>query len=181
MTDEHATSTATAAALHGLSATEAAVLMAAEGPNELPRGRDRGWLAQILDVVRQPMILLLLGAASVHLILAEPLDTVLLLGSVLLVIAISVGQEHRTESALDALRDLSSPRALVVRRNPVLPWILGGAALLLVAVLGVPGLRGALGFGPLDVRVALVAGAAASAGILWFEGWKGVSRRRAGS
>ena len=101
--------------VRGLSTAEAAARLAAEGPNELPVGRDRGWGAQVLDVVRQPMILLLLGAASVHLILAEPLDTVLLLGSVLLVIAISVGQEHRTEAALDALRDLSSPRALVVR------------------------------------------------------------------
>ena len=113
MTD--GTSASTAAAIQGLSSAEAAARLAGDGPNELPSGRDRGWLAQILDVVRQPMILLLLGAASVHLILAEPLDTVLLLGSVLLVVAISVGQEHRTESALDALRDLSSPRALVVR------------------------------------------------------------------
>ena len=61
------------------------------------------------------MILLLLGAGLVHLLLAEPLDAVLLLASVLLVIAISVGQEHRTEAALAALRDLSSPRALVIR------------------------------------------------------------------
>ena len=74
---------------------------------------------------------------------------------------------------------LSLVRTLLERRNPVLPWILGGAVLLLIAVLGVPGLRGALGFGPLGVDVALVAGAAASAGILWFEGWKAVSRRRA--
>jgi len=100
---------------HGLTASAAAARLAADGPNELPTGRDRGLVAQTLDVVRQPMILLLLGAASVHLLLAEPLDTVLLLGSVLLVVAISVGQEHRTEAALDALRDLSSPRALVVR------------------------------------------------------------------
>lgn len=99
----------------GLTAAEAAARLDAEGPNELPTGRGRGWLAQILGVVREPMILLLLGAASVHVLLAEPLDALLLLGSVLLVIAISVGQEHRTETALAALRDLSSPRALVVR------------------------------------------------------------------
>jgi len=99
----------------GLTATEAAARLAAEGPNELPPGRDRGWLAQIAGVLREPMILLLLGAGLVHLLLAEPLDAGLLLGSVLLVIAISVGQEHRTEAALSALRDLSSPRALVVR------------------------------------------------------------------
>ena len=104
-----------AIAATGLTAGEAAARLAAEGPNELPSARDRGWLAQIAGVLREPMILLLLGAGLVHLLLAEPLDAGLLLGSVLLVIAISVGQEHRTEAALSALRDLSSPRALVVR------------------------------------------------------------------
>ena len=106
---------AVAPSISGLSTAEAAARLTAEGPNELPAGRDRGWIAQTLDVIRQPMILLLLGAASVHLLLGEPLETALLLGSVLLVIGISVGQEHRTEAALTALRDLSSPRALVVR------------------------------------------------------------------
>ncbi len=99
----------------GLSSAEAAARLAAEGPNELPSGRGRGWLAQIAGVLREPMILLLLGASLIHLVLAEPLDAALLLGSVLLVISIGVGQEHRTETALAALRDLSSPRALVVR------------------------------------------------------------------
>ena len=99
----------------GLTAAEAAARLAAEGPNELASGRDRGWLAQIVGVLREPMILLLLGASLIHLVLAEPLDAGLLVASVLIVIAIGVGQEHRTENALAALRDLSSPRALVVR------------------------------------------------------------------
>ncbi len=101
--------------VRGLSAAEARARLASEGPNELPAARDRGWLAQIAGVLREPMILLLLGASLVHLVLAEPLDAVLLMASVLLVIAIGVGQEHRTDAALRALRDLSSPRALVVR------------------------------------------------------------------
>ena len=47
----------------------------------------------------------------------------MLLGSVLIVMAITVVQERRTERALEALRDLSSPRALVVRggRRHALP------------------------------------------------------------
>ncbi len=102
-------------ATFGLAGHEAVARLAAEGANELPPARGRGWFGQIAGVLREPMILLLLGAGLVHVLLAEPLDALLLLGSVLLVIAISVGQEHRTETALAALRDLSSPRALVVR------------------------------------------------------------------
>ena len=52
---------------------------------------------------------------TVNFLLAEPLDGVILMSFVVVVIAISIYQEHKTENALAALRDLSSPRALVVR------------------------------------------------------------------
>lgn len=65
--------------------------------------------------MREPMLVLLLAAGTVNFLLAEPLDGATLMGFVLVVIGISIVQEHRTESALSALRDLSSPRALVIR------------------------------------------------------------------
>jgi Ca2+-transporting ATPase len=61
------------------------------------------------------MILLLLGAAAVSFLLADPLEASVLLGSVLIVALISLYQQRKTESALAALRQLSSPRAMVVR------------------------------------------------------------------
>ncbi|MGK2855251.1 MAG: cation-translocating P-type ATPase [Microbacteriaceae bacterium] len=61
------------------------------------------------------MLLLLLVAGSINFLLAELVDGLILMSFVLVVIAISVIQEHRTENALAALRDLSSPRALVIR------------------------------------------------------------------
>lgn len=61
------------------------------------------------------MLLLLLGAGAVNFLLAEPLDGAMLMAFVLVVLAISIYQEHKTENALAALRDLSSPRALVIR------------------------------------------------------------------
>ena len=73
---------------------------------------------------------------------------------------------------------LSLGRTLIERRNPVLPWILVGAVGLLVAVLGVPTLRDALGFGPIPMSAALASGAAAASGIAWFEVWKAVMRSR---
>ena len=105
----------TGTALSGLTAQEAARRLAADGPNELATQMRRNLLQEAWDVVRQPMLLLLLGAGLVSFLVAEPLDGIMLMGFVVVVITISIYQEHRTERALAALRDLSSPRALVVR------------------------------------------------------------------
>jgi len=99
----------------GLSEAEVQQRLAAEGPNELPSSKPRGLPAIALEVIRQPMFLLLMAASSLYFGMGELGDAVMLLGSVLIVMAITVVQERRTERALDALRDLSSPRALVVR------------------------------------------------------------------
>ena len=103
------------AAPAGLTASEAAARLTADGPNELPTARPRSTLRQFADVSREPMLLLLLAAGTLNFLLAEPLDGMILMASVVVVIAISTYQEHKTENALAALRDLSSPRALVVR------------------------------------------------------------------
>jgi Ca2+-transporting ATPase len=101
--------------LTGLTSAEAAERLAVDGPNELPTAKKLNLLQQLWGVVREPMLLLLLGAGTVNFLLSEPLDGIILMFSVLVVIAISTYQEHKTENALAALRDLSSPRALVVR------------------------------------------------------------------
>src|SRR5512133_3337285 len=103
-------------ALTGLTAQEAARRLAADGPNELPTAKPRNLVQQAWEVVRQPMLLLLLlGAGTINFLLAEPLDGAILMSFVVVVIGISIYQERKTEHALAALRDLSSPRSLVIR------------------------------------------------------------------
>jgi Ca2+-transporting ATPase len=80
----------------GLSEQEARERLAAEGYNELPSSDRSGFLRAAGEVLGEPMFLLLLGF-------------------VVLVAAITLYQEEKTERTLAALRDLSSPRALVVR------------------------------------------------------------------
>ncbi|MCB9596730.1 MAG: cation-translocating P-type ATPase [Sandaracinaceae bacterium] len=99
----------------GLTETEAAARLARDGPNVLPQEAPRSPLRLILDVVREPMFLLLLGAASLYLAFGDLREALTLLGFVVVIITITVVQEGRTARALDALRDLSSPRALVLR------------------------------------------------------------------
>ena len=102
-------------ATEGLTAEEAARRLRAEGPNELPSAKPSTWVQTAVEVLREPMLLLLLAAGSVNFLLGEPTDGVILLSFVVVVMAITFYQERKTERAVDALRDLSSPRALVIR------------------------------------------------------------------
>ncbi len=99
----------------GLTESEAARRLTEEGYNELPSSRRRNSLAIALEVIREPMFLLLVACGVVYLFLGEPKEALMLLGFVFVIMGITIVQERRTERALDALRDLSSPRALVIR------------------------------------------------------------------
>jgi len=101
--------------VNGLTSAEAAARLAADGPNALPSAARHGTLALALGVLREPMFLLLLAAAGIYLVLGDVHEALVLGVSILGVITISVVQERKAERALEALRDLSSPRALVVR------------------------------------------------------------------
>jgi Ca2+-transporting ATPase len=98
-----------------VSETEAQRRLRSDGPNELPAGEAASFLRTALGVLREPMILLLLATGTVYLFLGDHEEAILLLGSILLIVGIELYQERRTERALSALRDLSSPRALVIR------------------------------------------------------------------
>jgi Ca2+-transporting ATPase len=100
---------------HGLSQVEATARLRAEGPNELPGRRPSSALGVLSDIVREPMTLLLVGCGAVYLLVGDRQEAAMLLGFVLLIAAITAIQERKTRRALDALRDLASPRALVIR------------------------------------------------------------------
>jgi Ca2+-transporting ATPase len=99
----------------GLTQVAAAELLAAEGYNELPTADRRGVWALALEIVRDPTFMLLLAAGAIYLLLGDFHEAVLLLSFVVMIAGLTVYQEHKTERALQALRDLTSPRALVVR------------------------------------------------------------------
>ncbi len=99
----------------GLTEDEAAARLVRDGPNELPSARRRSLLALLLEVLREPMIFLLVACAAVYLLLGDRQEALVLAVSVACVVGLSLWQSRKTERALDALRDLASPRALVVR------------------------------------------------------------------
>lgn len=99
----------------GLSDSDAASRLKADGPNELPRREQRTALKIIPDVLREPMLAMLLGGGVIYLLLGDAKEALILLAFACLSVLITVVQESRTERVLEALRDLTSPRALVIR------------------------------------------------------------------
>ncbi|MGB8648359.1 MAG: cation-translocating P-type ATPase [Anaerolineae bacterium] len=101
--------------IRGLSELQARERLQADGYNELPSARKRSVLAIAWEVVREPMFLLLVACGTIYLLLGDVQEALLLLSFVFVVMGITFYQERKTERALEALRDLSSPRALVIR------------------------------------------------------------------
>ena len=99
----------------GLGRAEAERRLVAEGSNTLPGEARRGPVAIALEVLREPMFLLLVAGAAIYLLLGNIHEALVLAASIVVIFTIAVVQEGKSERALAALRDLSSPRALVVR------------------------------------------------------------------
>lgn len=101
--------------LQGLSSSAAAQRLIADGPNVLASAERRSWLVIARETLREPMFLLLLVAAMLYLALGDMQEGAALFCFVLVTIGITLYQEGKTEKAIEALRDLTSPRALVWR------------------------------------------------------------------
>jgi Ca2+-transporting ATPase len=101
----------------GLSNEEAAARLAREGPNEIPSAGRRRLPRILRDVLSEPMFGLLLGSGVIYLLLGDKVEAALLLVFASMSSAIAVIQEARSERVLDALRNLTSPRALVIREG----------------------------------------------------------------
>ena len=101
--------------LRGLSEAEAAAALTTFGPNELPQEKKKSFWKTASHLLSEPMILLLVATASAYVIMGNLHEGVMLALSVFVVVGLSIYQERKSENALAALRELSSPRALVVR------------------------------------------------------------------
>ena len=101
--------------ISGLSEAEVSQRLKEEGYNEIPSTKQRSILAIAFEVIREPMFLLLIAGGSIYFLLGDIREAVMLLGFVFVVMGITLYQERKTERALEALKDLSSPRALVIR------------------------------------------------------------------
>ncbi|MFN6961400.1 MAG: HAD-IC family P-type ATPase, partial [Rhodocyclaceae bacterium] len=99
----------------GLSGDEAARRLAAHGPNHLTPPKKRGPLFRFLLQFHNVLIYVLLGAAAVTAALGHGVDTAVILGVVLINALIGFLQEGKAEKSLDAIRNMLSLHAMVLR------------------------------------------------------------------
>lgn len=101
--------------IHDLSSEEAKARLAQYGYNELASAKPKNILRIALEVVREPMFLLLIGCGTLYMLLGDYQEGAVLSSSIFIIIGITFAQYRKTERSLEALRSLASPRALVIR------------------------------------------------------------------
>ncbi|MDY7537391.1 cation-translocating P-type ATPase [Undibacterium sp. RTI2.1] len=101
----------------GLTTNEVETKLHTNGWNDLPSAKPRSFQAIAWTIVSEPMFVLLIACGAIYLVLGNIEDAAILLGSVFIIIGMSFSQEKKSERALEALRDLSSPQALVLRNS----------------------------------------------------------------
>jgi len=99
----------------GLTSRQVAERLASDGYNELAKAKKKSLTTLFFNIASEPMILLILICSWLYIALGDKQEALALLFSIVLVIIIELMQEAKTERALEALKDLSSPRALVIR------------------------------------------------------------------
>ncbi len=99
----------------GLDAAEAARRLDSHGPNALPEGPKAGPLKRLARQFNNLLILVLIAAAVITALLQHWVDTSVILAVVVINAVIGFVQEGRAEAALEALRDMLAPRAVVLR------------------------------------------------------------------
>ncbi len=99
----------------GLSASQAREKLITQGENSLPSSKPRNFLSIAWGVAKEPMFILLVTCGSLYMIMGNKEEGLMLLGFVFVIMGIEFFQEKKTEKALDALKNMASPRALVIR------------------------------------------------------------------
>ncbi len=107
--------TQTVQPISGLSTAEAQKRLARSGYNELKPPQARRVWHIVVEVLLEPMFLLLLAAGGIYLMLGDFEDALMLMFFVVLITVLTSSQQLKSERVLETLRNLSSPRAIVLR------------------------------------------------------------------
>jgi Ca2+-transporting ATPase len=100
---------------NGLTSIQAKEKLRSEGHNSLPSSKPKNIFSIALGVIKEPMFILLVACGTLYVVMGDMREGIMLLGFVFVIMGIEFFQEKKTEKALDALKDMASPRALVIR------------------------------------------------------------------
>lgn len=103
--------------INGLSTSEVNDRINKYGYNEIPAAVKRTFFHILWEIVKEPMFILLISCGLIYFIIGDTQEALMLSSFVIVVIGITIYQERKSQKALQALRNLSSPRALVIRNG----------------------------------------------------------------
>lgn len=104
----------------GLSNSYASKLLDENGKNELNEGSNKSLIKLIFDQINNILIYILILAAIISFFLGEPEESIIIFIVIILNATIGIIQENKAERSLEALKNLSSPRAIVKRDNKII-------------------------------------------------------------
>jgi Ca2+-transporting ATPase len=105
--------------ISGLSDDEVKVSRKIHGSNSFEHQQESHFLVSIVEIIKEPMFLLLALSASIYFITQDYGDGVFMTLAILLVVMISLFQQARSRNAIEALKKLSQPKSKVIRNNKV--------------------------------------------------------------
>lgn len=103
--------------VNGLSHAEAKTKLKTHGYNELSSSQPKTIMRIGLETIKEPMFILLISCASLYMLIGDYREGAILLSSIFIIIYITFYQNRKSEKALEALKQLSSPRTLVLREG----------------------------------------------------------------
>jgi Ca2+-transporting ATPase len=106
--------------LQGLSNEEVIQSRKKNGSNSLEHQDKNHFLVSLLEMIKEPMFLLLLLATSIYFITGEYSNGIFMLAAIILVSAISLFQESKSRNAIEELKKLSQPKSKVIRNGEII-------------------------------------------------------------
>lgn len=105
---------------NGLSTDEVTASRNKNEINSLEHQKKNHFLISVIEMIKEPMFLLLVAAAGIYYITEDYGDGIFMTAAIFLVAAISLFQEARSRNAIDALKKLTQPKSKVIRNGAVI-------------------------------------------------------------
>jgi Ca2+-transporting ATPase len=106
--------------LTGLSDQELKISQSKFGFNKADNISKKYWYNILLDILKEPMLLLLIAVTIIYVIVSNYNEAIFMLGAILAISGISFYQDNRTKIALKALQKLNEPLSYVIRKSTVI-------------------------------------------------------------
>ena len=106
--------------LSGLTETELKTSREKFGFNQADSAPKNSWFELLLDILKEPMLLLLIAVTIIYVIVGNYSEALFMLGAIIAVSGISFYQDNRSKKALEALEKLNEPLSTVIRNSKVI-------------------------------------------------------------